>query len=342
MKYNYLLQDEIKKIIDGAGHADRVPCLVHDWIHIAQKPEISAVLSQYPFDAQIVELRLPERFQAPDDDPNYRWVQKDDPYPENFPHDAKIAIDDWSELDEVMAHFPDPGYSGLFPDDIQSDGRYQIGHWWYLLFERHWHLRGMENALTDYYLYPDEVHRLFRALTEFYKTIIVRARKERKLDAIWTSDDLGTQTGTFFSPETFDEFYLPYYKEIIDCAHENGMHFWLHSCGNITALVPKLIDLHFDVLHPIQRYAMNDEEVVRNFGGQICFWAGFDVQRIIPWGTPDDVRKETRRMIDLYARRDGRFMFTMGNGVNEDCPAELLEALLDELFTYGTKKMSEL
>ena len=77
----------------------------------------------------------------------------------------------------------------------------------------------MTNALMDYYTNPDEVHRLFSALTDFYLGVMRRMKAEGA-DAIFVTDDLGTQTGPFFSPEIFDEFYAPYYKREIDAAHE--------------------------------------------------------------------------------------------------------------------------
>lgn len=61
-----------------------------------------------------------------------------------------------------------------------------------MLFERFWSLRGTENALCDFYENPDEVHRLFRALTDFYKVVLIRCKNELNVDAVWTSDDIGT------------------------------------------------------------------------------------------------------------------------------------------------------
>ena len=120
------------------------------------------------------------------------------------------------------------------------------------------------------------------------------------------------------------------------------MHFWLHTCGNVKALMPGFIQLGVDVQHPIQKYTMDEREIAREFGGKISIWAGFDVQRTIPFGTPEDVRREARFLIDTWARRDGRFLFTLGNGATSDTPVESLEALFDELFIYGTEKIRSL
>jgi uroporphyrinogen-III decarboxylase len=167
--------------------------------------------------------------------------------------------------------------------------------------------------------------------------MLERGKRELNLDGIFTSDDLGTQASVFFSGKIFDEFFYPYYKEIVDKAHELNMHFWLHTCGNITEFLPRFIDIGIDVIHPIQKYAMNERETAGKFGDKIAVWAGFDVQRTIPYGTPDDVRAEVQNIMGAYARKDGRFLFTLGNGATGDTPIPSLEALFDEAFSYGTK-----
>ena len=91
------------------------------------------------------------------------------------------------------------------------------------------------------------------------------------------------------------------------------------------------IEIGLDVIHPIQKYTMDEKQIVRKYGGRICFLAGFDVQNIIPYGTPEDVRAEVRFLIDTFSRPDGRFMITMGNGSTNDWKKESLQALYDEI-----------
>jgi uroporphyrinogen-III decarboxylase len=122
---------------------------------------------------------------------------------------------------------------------------------------------------------------------------------------------------------------------MVKTAHERGMHVLMHACGDIKAFLSRLIDLGVDVIHPIQKYAMDENEVADEFGGRITFWAGFDVQRIIPYGTPEEVRAEVRHLVDTYCRPDGGLLLTAGNGVTEDTPMDSLEALLDEAWEYG-------
>lgn len=339
-----LTRDEVWAVVAGKGCARRIPVLLHQWTYPRafgdREPEVQAILDRFPQDAQVMAYRAPDIYAGPADDPEYRWMDCAQPPQDGDGHgiDEQAAIRDWAQLDGVLEHFPSPDYPGLFPNVQAPDGRYRMAHWWYGLFERHWSLRGMTNTLMDFYTNPEEVHRLYRAYTNFFLRFIERAKTELGADAIYWTDDLGTQSDMFFSPQIFDEFFRPYYTELIEKAHGLGMQAWLHTCGNVVKILPRLIDMGLDVIHPIQKYAMDEVEIAREFGGRISVWAGFDVQRIIPYGSPDDVRREVRHLMDTYARPDGRFMLTAGNGITPDTPIESLRALYEESYSYGETK----
>jgi len=339
-----LTRQQMKNAIEGKGAAPRIPMVYHFWtpVDIWGEHNATAVeyLRSYPFDIERVGVNMPQIFDAPPDDPEYRFVNK--PAPENQSEgiDARVAIDDWAELDEILDRFPSPEYENLLPM-VEKTEKYRVIHWWYWLFERLWSLRGMENALTDFYTDPDDIHRLLSKLTDFYCRILERAKAELDADAVFISDDIGTQTGPFFSLDIFNEFFKPYYKRLIDKAHSLDMHVWMHTCGNIELFLPGFIEIGLDVLHPIQKYTMEEAKIAREFGDKICILAGFDVQQIIPYGTPEEVRAEVRNMIDTYARDDGRFILTFGNSLTPDCPIESLHAALDESLVYGSKRGRE-
>jgi hypothetical protein len=317
--------------------------LIHSWLNpdafedARDRARVDELMAAYPCDAQRIRWKNVSSYDAPDDDPGYRWMAWDAPSEEapDGAIDARAPLSDWSMLDAVLEDFPSADYPDLFPDIPEGDGRYRIAHWWYTLFERHWSLRGMTDALMDFYTDPESVHRLYDALTTFYCRMIERAHEEVGADAVYSTDDIGTQTGPFFSPDIFETFFAPYYRRLFETAHRCGMHYWLHACGNIEPFLPRLIELGLDVIHPIQKYTMDERKIAETFGGQIAFWVGFDVQQIIPYGTPEEVRAEVRHLIDTFQRPEGRLLFTAGNGITGDTPIPSLEALFDEALVYG-------
>jgi len=207
--------------------------LLHFWTRAEQFADhaegVRAILGRYPQDAQVLLLRMSGMHEGPEESPGYRWVTFEAPAAaEGLGIDSRAPIEDWSRLDEVLADFPDPRSLAILADNQPADGRYRLAGWMSCLFERHWSLREMTNALMDFSANPREVHRLYRALTDFSLAIIGRARDEL------------------------------------------GMHFWLHSCGNIEPFLPALINLGLDVIHPIQKYAMDERLIAERYGGGIC------------------------------------------------------------------------
>ena len=323
--------------------------LLHMWhwdkAHGDQWEEVAAIQREYPMDVKHVHLHTPAVYQDPNDPsyvPGYSWMPFPPPPPSKTATgmDAHVLIKDWEMLDEVLAHWPDPTRPELYvkqAEEIAADaqGRYVLLAWWYCLYERLWTFRGMENILCDFYDYPDEVHRLMDAITDFNCALVRSAATHLKGDGIFVSDDIGMQTGPMFSPAIFEEFFKPRYAKIFQTAHDCGLHFWLHTCGNIRPFLPHLIEIGLDVIHPIQKYTMDEQEIARDFGGHICFWTGMDVQQILPKGTPEEVRQEVRFMIDTYDRPNGGCMITAGNGVTGDVPVENAFAFYDEAYHYG-------
>lgn len=326
-----LKREEIINVIEGKGAAKRVPLLMDVWIYdnvFDGDPEKRAQwLEQYPCDVKEVFLEMPGMYEAPEEDPDYCWTTPDMVKDETKGLDAQAAIEDWEDAEEFYRTFPSAESKALIPTKVEKGDQYLLGRWWYCLFERLWSLRGMENALTDFYLYPEEIHKLFRHLTDFYMRAMERAKEELDVDGFFVSDDIGTQTGPFFSLEIFREFFKPYYKEIIEKAHSLGVHFWLHTCGNIEMFLPDFIEIGLDVIHPIQKYTMDEKEIAEKYGDKICILAGFDVQNTIPFGTDEDVAKEVRFLKNTFSRPEGRFMLTMGNGSTTDWKISSLDVL---------------
>ena len=334
-----LTKQEVINVIEGKRTTERIPNLYSFWIYPGsfegQEEEMRQWLAEQAYDISVQGVRMPDVCRGTEEDPEYCWLPAGREGKTEGGIDSQVYLEDWEDtelVEEMYAKFPSPDTANIFPGKEKIDhAKYVVGHWFYCLFERHWSIRGMENALTDFYFNPEEVHRLYQKLTDFYIRIMERFREECGADGIFTSDDIGTQTGPFFSLEIFRTFFKPYYKQIIDKAHELGMHFWLHTCGNIELFMEDFIEIGLDVIHPIQKYTMDEKQIVRKYGGRICFLAGFDVQNIIPYGTPEDVRVEVRFLIDTFSRPDGRFMITMGNGSTNDWKKESLQALYDEI-----------
>ena len=289
------------------------------------------------------------RFDRYPDDAAFLWLQPVDiarmqlswPTDGGGPLDARRVIDDWSRLDEFIDKLPradsDPQFDRLAreAERLQREDRYVMLAWWRLFFERPWGLRGMEALLMDYHIEPDNVHRLHEALCRQYCEYLERASRDLQPDGFWTSDDFGHQTNAMISVETFAAMISPYYHRVGETLRALHMHWWLHSCGDNTDLLPLFIDAGIDVFHPVQKGTMDPRRAAAAHGDRLAFCAGIDVQHVLPHCTPEEVRADVRALIDIFDRPDGGMCIAAGNGILPGTPLENIDAFLREALSAG-------
>jgi uroporphyrinogen-III decarboxylase len=122
-------------------------------------------------------------------------------------------------------------------------------------------------------------------------------------DGIFLADDWGTQLALLISPDLWKKHFYPAYKRMIDLILNAGKHVFFHSDGNVTAILPDLVNLGVNVFW-IEYYVNKIDWVVANFGGKVAFLSLADTQTI-ELGTPQDIEKQTKEEISLLGRFNG-------------------------------------
>jgi len=142
--------------------------------------------------------------------------------------------------------------------------------------------------------------------------------------------DFATQNGLFCSPETYADLYLPYAKKVNDFIHDHtGWKTVKHCCGACEPLIPKFAEAGYDVLNPVQCSAkgMDPELLVERHGDRIVFWGGgVDTQQTLPFGTPDEVRAQVRKRVEILSRKNG-FIFNAIHVIQCSTPVENVRAM---------------
>lgn len=156
-----------------------------------------------------------------------------------------------------------------------------------------------------------------------------------KVDVVFTcGTDFGSQESQFCSVDTFRELWLPHYKRMNNWIHENTTWKTMkHSCGAIVPLLPVLIEAGFDVINPVQINArdMDSRVLKERFGKNVTFWGGgSDTQKILPFGTPEEVKKHVQEQCSVLGQ-DGGFVFNTVHNVQANVPIENFLAMLDGL-----------
>jgi len=168
---------------------------------------------------------------------------------------------------------------------------------------------------------------------------IVLDRVGDLVDVVAEGDDLGMQNGLIISPKTYRTLIKPRHKRIFSFIKKKAPHvnIHFHSCGAIYDLIPDLIEIGVQSLNPVQVSAakMDTKALKREFGDVLTFWGGgVDTQRVLPYGTPKEVRQEVRQRIDDLAPGGG-FVFSAVHAIQPDVPPENIIAMLEALQDYG-------
>jgi hypothetical protein len=147
-----------------------------------------------------------------------------------------------------------------------------------------------------------------------------------------TGTDFGAQNNLFISEQSYRDLYKPFHKTINDWLHKNtGWKTFIHSCGSVVKLIPDFIEAGFDILNPVQTAAagMGPRDLKERFGDQIVFWGGgVDTQKTLPFGTPEEVRREVRERVEIFGKGGG-FVFAGIHNIQAGVRPENLLALFE-------------
>jgi len=160
------------------------------------------------------------------------------------------------------------------------------------------------------------------------------------VDVVYFGDDYGMQTGPILSPDLYRKIFKPRQKKLYSFIKaKTDAKILHHSCGSVSKLIGDFIDAGIDALNPIQVSAtdMDTKKLKREFGNKIAFWGGVDSQRVLPFGTPDDVRKEVKGRIDDLGPGGGYILAAVHN-IQADVLPENIVALFEIGKEYGSRR----
>lgn len=202
-----------------------------------------------------------------------------------------------------------------------------------------WELRGMENLLADYALNPGFVEKLYDRIFETY-TEILRRCTLAGVDQVGIGGDIAMQDRVIVGPQRFREIDKPRLAHMFaTCKRINpDVHVFIHSDGDLTAIMDDLIEIGFDIIDPIQPECMDPVEVKRRWGDRIVLHGCGSLQRTLPFGTPEDCRAEVHHLI-RHCGYNGGLVLRISNAVGFDVPVENVVAWFEAARDFD---MSEL
>ena len=219
---------------------------------------------------------------------------------------------------------------------------YVLGRSYAGIFETALWMRGFENFLCDMAAEPEFAEALMDIILELKMQYWGKALDTvgENVMIISEADDLGTQNSLIVSKEMYRRLIKPRHKKLVEFIKQraqNKVYIFFHCCGAISEILPDIIESGIDILNPWQVNArdMDTKEFKKNFGRDITIWGGgCDTQRILPYGTPRQVRDEVRRRIEDLAPGGG-FIFNPVHNIQADVPPENVMAMWETWNEYS-------
>jgi uroporphyrinogen decarboxylase len=231
---------------------------------------------------------------------------------------------------------PDPNRPELYAGAEQMIRQYGAEYWIVgvtvtTIFETAWALRGMDALMTDFVTDRDRAEAV---LDIPYRYHLAAAKRlvELGADMIWVGDDVGAQHSMILSPALWRQIFKPRWAEYFAALKRINPEVKIayHSDGMIEPIIPDLIEVGLDVLNPVQPASMDPADLKKKYGKNLCFWGTIDEQKTLPFGTPEDVRREVRQRLATIGQ-DGGLIIGPTHHVQLDTPLENFFAMVDSV-----------
>jgi uroporphyrinogen decarboxylase len=200
------------------------------------------------------------------------------------------------------------------------------------------YLRGIQQTFVDLAQNPKIVEcirdHIVNYFVEYNPKVFEAADGE--VDMFMMGDDVGGQRGPLLSPQMWRRYFKDAFRTYCDIAHKYGLKVMYHTCGDVYALIPDFIDCGLDMLQSLQPQATNMDikRLKQEFGKDLSFQGGMDIQQVLPLGTPDDVRKMVKYAAD-NAKPGGGYFFGTAHNIQADTDMQNVVALFEAYHEYG-------
>ena len=207
-------------------------------------------------------------------------------------------------------------------------------------YETCWYLRGLEQWYYDMLANPEFCETLLDQTLKFWYNYYIGFMEAvgDLVDIVMVGDDLAGQEGPLFSPDFYRSVVKPRHKKLMQHIRSlTKAKIWYHTCGSCAEYIPDLIEMGVDIINPVQTSARNMDPVKlkKQFGNNIVFWGGsIDAQHILPFATPDQVKKEVHQSLEIF-KPGGGYVFNNVHNIQSGVPPENIIAMYEAAYNFG-------
>lgn len=306
--------------------------------------DVRGILDKFPIETyQRNHIRPPHSAFIDDWGSGQKEIDTDVWFPGIHPMAEKNSIDDiekypWPNMNDPsrVAHIKE------MANKIAQEKQYAIIGTPWLLFplERAFAMQGMDTFLVNLATKPDFAKALLVKISSLCKTLMGNFLQEvgENIDMIKIGDDIGTQDRLMMSPKMYRNILKPIHADYIAFIKERTKaKLFFHTDGDVFDLIDDFIEIGVDILNPIQTSAgkmSNLIELKKRYGKNLVFCGAIDTHRILPTGSPEQVRDEVKRVIEILAPGGG-YMVSSVHTIMDEVPPENIIAMVDSTIEQG-------
>lgn len=207
-------------------------------------------------------------------------------------------------------------------------------------YEICWYMRGLERWFMDMLENPKFCEALIDHTAQYWVDWLTGFLREvgDLLDVVMIGDDLAAQHGPLFSPKFYRSVVRPRQQRVIDTIKRHTeAKIWYHTCGDCTEYIPDLIEMGIDILNPVQISApgMDPKMLKETYGKNLVFWGGgIDSQHVLPFATPQEVREEVGKNVEIF-KPGGGYVFNNVHNIQAGVPPENILAMYEAAYQLG-------
>jgi uroporphyrinogen decarboxylase len=238
----------------------------------------------------------------------------------------------------LKARIPDPAANGRLDPVRKARDQHPDSFLWVQNWLGPWEMAramlGTEEVLVALYTERAELMRFIGRVFEHYGALIANICTQ-DVDMVGIGDDWGAERSLLIDPEVWVRVFKPLYRQIFAEIHRADKISLFHCCGCAEALYPHMIDIGVDVLHPLQPGPVDIERVGKEYRGRVSFWGGLDTRQLLEKGSPEEVKREVRRLIATLGNPDGGLVVGACTSVHTGTPVHNIEAIFSAARSYS-------
>ncbi len=238
----------------------------------------------------------------------------------------EYQIEDLEDCDYVFPTVDEARLRAQYEKMMREKGdRFCMAGFGFVMFERLWSLMSMENALVSMVACPEELEAFLDRICDYFSHLVDIAL-EYDFDGIYFGDDWGQQKGLIMGPQHWRRFIRPRMERLYAKVKKAGLYVIQHSCGDCSEILPDLVEMGLDCYQTFQPEIYDISRIKKEYGDRLSFWGGISTQRCLPYATPEEVKKEARRIANILGPGGG-YIWAPTHAIAFDVPPENCLAL---------------